>query len=76
MLKQKPRIKYDLNVEVDEKSTSSVGFDLGYNTTGGVFGRFSFLEHNLVGTGKILNAGVQVSKNTTSYYGDITDPHF
>ncbi|ARD85769.1 outer membrane protein assembly factor BamA [Rickettsia bellii] len=72
----KTKDKYDLNVEVDEKSTSSVGFDLGYNTTGGVFGRFSFLEHNLVGTGKILNAGVQVSKNTTSYYGDITDPHF
>lgn len=72
----KTKDKYDLNVEVDEKSTSSVGFDLGYNTTGGVFGRFSFLERNLVGTGKILNAGLQVSKNTTSYYGGITDPHF
>ncbi|HJD61131.1 MAG TPA: outer membrane protein assembly factor BamA [Rickettsia endosymbiont of Columbicola hoogstraali] len=72
----KTKDKYDLNVEVDEKSTSSIGFDLGYNTTGGVFGRFSFLERNLVGTGKILNAGVQVSKNTTSYYGGITDPHF
>ena len=72
----KTKDKYDLNVEVDEKSTSSVGFDLGYNTIGGVFGRFSFLERNLVGTGKILNAGVQVSKNTTSYYGGITDPHF
>ncbi|ABE05198.1 outer membrane protein assembly factor BamA [Rickettsia bellii] len=72
----KTKDKYDLNVDVDEKSTSSVGFDLGYNTTGGVFGRFSFLEYNLVGTGKILNAGVQVSKNTTSYYGGITDPHF
>lgn len=72
----KTKDKYDLNVEVDEKSTSSIGFDLGYNTTGGVFGRFSFLERNLVGTGKILNAGIQVSKNTTSYYGGITDPHF
>ncbi len=72
----KTKDKYDLNVEVDEKSTSNVGFDLGYNTTGGVFGRFSCLERNLVGTGKILNAGVQVSKNTTSYYGGITDPHF
>lgn len=72
----KTKDKYDLNVEVDEKSTSSVGFDLGYNTTSGVFGRFSFLERNLVGTGKILNAGMQVSKNTTSYYGGITDPHF
>lgn len=72
----KTKDKYDLNIEVDEKSTSAVGFDLGYNTTGGVFGHFSFLERNLVGTGKILNAGVQVSKNTASYYGGITDPHF
>jgi len=73
---EKAKDKYDLNVEVDEKSTSSIGFDLGYNTAGGLFGRFSFLERNLVGTGKILNAGVQVSKNTTSYYGGITEPHF
>ena len=72
----KAKDRYDLNVEVDEKSTSSIGFDLGYNTAGGVFGRFSFLERNLVGTGKILNASVQVSKNTTSYYGGITEPHF
>ncbi|XVN40628.1 MAG: outer membrane protein assembly factor BamA [Rickettsia endosymbiont of Argas persicus] len=71
----KAKDRYDLNVEVDEKSTSSIGFDLGYNTAGGLFGRFSFLEHNLVGTGKMLNAGVQVSKNTTSYYGGITEPH-
>ncbi|ADE29669.1 outer membrane protein assembly factor BamA [Rickettsia prowazekii] len=72
----KAKDKYDVNVEVDEKSTSSIGFDLGYNTAGGLFGRFSFLERNLVGTGKLLNAGVQVSKNSTSYYGCITDPHF
>lgn len=72
----KAKDRYDLNIEVDEKSTSSIGFDLGYNTAGGIFGRFSFLERNLVGTGKILNAGVQVSKNTTSYYGGITEPHF
>ncbi|MEY4463572.1 MAG: outer membrane protein omp1 [Pseudomonadota bacterium] len=72
----KAKDKYDVNVEVDEKSTSSIGFDLGYNTAGGLFGRFSFLERNLVGTGKLLNAGVQVSKNSTSYYGGITEPHF
>ncbi|WP_347939329.1 outer membrane protein assembly factor BamA [Rickettsia oklahomensis] len=72
----KARDKYDVNIEVDEKSTSSIGFDLGYNTAGGLFGRFSFLERNLVGTGKLLNAGIQVSKNSTSYYGSIIEPHF
>ncbi|AAU03634.1 outer membrane protein assembly factor BamA [Rickettsia typhi] len=76
LAKTKAKDKYDVNVEIDEKSTSSIGFDLGYNTAGGLFGRFSFLERNLVGTGKLLNAGVQVSKNSTSYYGCITDPHF
>ncbi|CAF1492659.1 unnamed protein product, partial [Rotaria sordida] len=54
--------KYDLNIDVEEKSTSSIGFDVGYNTAGGLFGRLSFLERNLIGTGKILNAGVQSGK--------------
>ncbi len=68
--------KYDLNIDVEEKSTSSIGFDIGYNTAGGLFGRLSFLERNLVGTGKILNAGVQTGKKSISYYGGITEPHF
>ncbi|WP_375326720.1 outer membrane protein assembly factor BamA [Candidatus Tisiphia endosymbiont of Nemotelus uliginosus] len=68
--------KYDLNIEVEEKSTSSIGFDIGYNTAGGLFGRLSFLERNLIGTGKILNAGVQTGKKSISYYGGITEPHF
>lgn len=72
----KEKDKYDLNIDVDEKSTSSIGFDLGYNTAGGIFGRLSFLERNLVGTGKLLNAGVQMGKKSSSYYAGITEPHF
>ncbi len=68
--------KYDINIDVEEKSTSSIGFDVGYNTGSGIFGRVSFLERNLVGTGKILNAGVQVGKRSSSYYGGITEPYF
>ena len=68
--------KYEVNIEVEEKSTSSIGFDLGYNTAGGPFGRLSFLERNLVGTGKYLTAGVQGGKKSTSYYAGITEPHF
>ena len=70
------RNRYDVNIDVNEKSTSSIGFDVGYNTAGGIFGRLSFLERNLVGTGKLLNAGVQVGKKSSSYYGGITEPHF
>ena len=72
----KKRDRYDVNIDVEEKSTSSIGFDVGYNTAGGVFGRLSFLERNLVGTGKLLNAGVQVGKKSSSYYAGITEPHF
>ena len=70
------RDRYDLNIDVEEKSTSSIGLDLGYNTSGGPFGRISFLERNLLGTGKYLNAGVQAGKKSISYYGGITDPNF
>ena len=68
--------KYDLNLQVEEKSTASIGFDVGYNTAGGAFGRLSFIERNLVGTGKYLTAGIQGGKRSTSYYGGLTEPHF
>lgn len=68
--------KYDVNVNVQEKSTTSLGFDVGYNTAGGPFGRISFLEKNLVGTGQYLSAGVQIGKKNTNYYAGITNPYF
>jgi outer membrane protein insertion porin family len=68
--------RYNVNIDVEEKSTSSIGFDLGYNTTGGPFGRISFLEKNLVGTGKYLNAGIQAGRKSIYYYAGLTDPNF
>jgi outer membrane protein insertion porin family len=70
------RDRYDVNINVEEKSTASIGFDLGYNTSGGPFGRISFLERNLVGTGKYFNAGVQAGRKSIYYYTGITDPNF
>ncbi len=70
------RDRYDVNINVEEKSTAHIGFDLGYNTAGGPFGRISFLERNLVGTGKYFNAGVQAGKKSLYYYAGITDPNF
>ena len=78
-LKMEPtnkRDRYDVNIDVEEKSTAHIGFDLGYNTSGGPFGRISFLERNLVGTGKHFNAGVQVGKKSIYYYTGLTDPNF
>ncbi len=69
--------RYDININVEEKSTSSIGFDLGYSTASkGVFGRLSFLERNLIGTGKYFTFGVQGAKKSTSYYAGLTEPHF
>ena len=68
--------RYDIKIDVEEKSTSSIGLDVGYNTAGGPFGRISFIERNLVGTGRILNAGIQVGKKNLHYYAGLTDPNF
>lgn len=70
------RDRYDVNINVEEKSTAHIGLDLGYNTAGGPFGRLSFLERNLVGTGKYFNAGVQLGRKSIYYYAGLTDPNF
>lgn len=68
--------RYDININVKEKSTSSIGLDSGYNMSSGLFARVSFLEKNLLGTGKYLNIGLETGKKNTSYYLGITNPYF
>ncbi len=68
--------RYDVNIKVKEKSTASFSLQTGYNTAGGMFGRINFLERNFIGTGRYLNAGVQVGKSSIHYSGGITDPNF
>ncbi len=68
--------RYDVNLKVKEKSTASLGLQTGYNTSGGIFGKINFLERNFVGTGRYLNAGVQVGRNNLSLTAGITDPNF
>jgi outer membrane protein insertion porin family len=68
--------RYNLDINVEDKSTSSLSFDIGYNSAGGPFGRISFVERNLVGTGKILNTGIQIGKKNISYTAGVTDPSF
>jgi outer membrane protein insertion porin family len=70
------RDRYDIDINVEEKSTAHIGFDLGYSTAGGPFGKISFLERNLIGTGKYFNAGVQAGKKSIYYYVGVTDPNF
>lgn len=70
------RDRYDLNVDVQEKSTASMGLELGYSSAEGPFGAVNFAERNLLGTGKHLDAGVRRSGRKMSYDVGITDPNF
>ncbi len=68
--------RYDLNVDVQEKSTASISLDFGYNSQEGPFGQISLLERNLLGTGRIFNGGIHKSRKSITYSAGITDPHF
>lgn len=68
--------RYDLNLEVQEKSTASIGMDVGYSTSEGPFGSLNFAERNLLGTGKHLDAGVRRSGRRLGYNMGVTDPNF
>lgn len=70
------RDRYDVVIDVQEKSTTSLGFDLGYSSAGGPFGRITFVERNLVGTGNYLNIGVHASKRSHNYFFGVTNNHF
>lgn len=68
--------RYDVVIDVEEKSTASIGLEMGYSTASNLFGRISFLERNLVGTGNYLNLAVQGSKSSHSYSIGVTNPKF
>ncbi|MBL3284214.1 Outer membrane protein assembly factor BamA [Rickettsiales endosymbiont of Paramecium tredecaurelia] len=69
--------KYNINLEVQEKSTAQIGAGAGYNTTSGIFGNVYFKERNFCGTGKNLNLMAQIAKNSKlSFVGSITEPRF
>lgn len=52
--------KYDLNLEVVEKRSTSFGFGGGVNTLNGVFTNIGFSNNNLFGEGKRFSLNTQV----------------
>lgn len=68
--------KADIVIKVEEKSTSSIQFEVGYNSMEGPVGRINFVERNLIGTGKYLTAGVDKYRKKVSYHAGIIDPYF
>lgn len=68
--------KYDMDIEVEEKSTTSIGLEGGYNSSIGPFASVNFQDRNLLGTGKYLDMGMRVAKRNTSYNFGVTNPYF
>ncbi len=51
--------KYDLNIELEEKRSSSFGFGGGVNTLNGVFANLGYSNNNLFGEGKQASFNTQ-----------------
>lgn len=68
--------KANVKIDVEEKSTSSIQFEVGWNSIDGPVGRINFVERNLLGTGRYLTAGIDKYERKTSYNVGVTDPYF
>jgi outer membrane protein insertion porin family len=66
----------DINVDVQEKSTASLKFSVGYSTTDGIFGMIGLTEKNFVGRGQQVSAGIMKSATTLGANIGIQEPYF
>lgn len=67
--------KVDLNIEVQEKSTSSITLAGGYSTADGPIGKIGFNETNLFGNGQYLSlAFTRAAKSIDAVLG-FTEPY-
>ncbi|MEK6734450.1 MAG: outer membrane protein assembly factor BamA [Pseudomonadota bacterium] len=67
--------KVDLNVNVQEKSTSSLNFAGGYSTSDGPLGRIGFNETNLLGNGQYLSLSLAKAKKSLDVNLGFTEPY-
>jgi len=68
--------KYNLEVEVEEKSTSGINLHTGYNTGSGFQAGIGYNERNFLGMGKTLDAGITGGSRYKHYSLGLTEPHF
>lgn len=67
--------KVDLNLEVQEKSTSTINFAAGYSTADGVVGKIGFNETNLLGKGQQLSASIAKAQKSMDLSLSFTEPY-
>lgn len=66
----------DVDVDVQEKSTASLKFSVGYSTTDGIFGLIGLTERNFVGKGQQVSATIQKSATTYGLTLGFVEPYF
>ncbi|MEM7745098.1 MAG: outer membrane protein assembly factor BamA [Pseudomonadota bacterium] len=65
-----------LKVRVQEASTGSLSFGLGFSTSSGPIGNVSLTERNFLGRGQIVNFDVTAAGDTQIYDFGFTEPRF
>ena len=65
-----------LVIRVEEKSTGSLHFSVGYSTSEGPIGSVDYTERNLLGTGRQLNIKTSLSFKRQSVDFGFTEPYF
>lgn len=67
--------KVDLNLNLQEKSTSSLNFAGGFSTTDGPLARVGFSEPNLLGNGQQLDLSFMKAENRFNADMSFTEPY-
>ncbi|MFN7038264.1 MAG: outer membrane protein assembly factor BamA [Alphaproteobacteria bacterium] len=67
--------KYDVNVDVMEKSTSKINIGGGYSATDGVLGQFSITEENFLGKGQQISFGLMKGNRKLDLDLSFTEPY-
>jgi outer membrane protein insertion porin family len=66
----------DINFTVVEKSTSSISFGLGFNSTDKLSVNAGISQDNIFGSGNNLSFNVNTAKTNRAVYLSATDPYF
>ena len=65
-----------IKVDVEEKSTGSLSFGVGYSTSTGPLADFSIRERNLLGKGQDLKLGALIAASRSEIDLSFTEPYF
>ena len=68
--------KANINVDVEEKSTGSLTFGVGWSTYDGALVQAGITERNLLGNGQILSLKGSIAQKRTEYDISFTEPYF